>query len=86
MSAMSDTEEPRGRVYLGTYEAGLRHLIVPREALAAVEQQLDAARAQRETEAAGLASLAEAERLRRTRKARALRKLGKTLKAFVRLS
>jgi hypothetical protein len=79
---VSDNGNP-SRVYLGTYEGGTTHLIIPRDVLASAEQKLAVERARRE------AAIADAERvkarLRNTRRARIARRFRRALAMFARL-
>jgi transaldolase len=80
---MTDDEDPK-LIYLGTYESGANTITIPRAALAAVEQKIEAKHA--EAERQRLAQIADAARLQNTRQAKTMRKLGKALRAFVRMS
>lgn len=72
---MSD-EEPR-RIFLGSFEAGLHHLIIPAPVIAKANATFDAERARREREAAQLKAQA-------LRDARARAKLARALRAILR--
>jgi hypothetical protein len=73
---MSDA--PRRLIEIGTYEGGLTHLIVPREALARAEQKLAAERA--EAERVRLAALADIARVKNTRRVMTMRRFKRALR------
>jgi hypothetical protein len=76
--------EPPNRVFLGNYEGGLNHLIVPREAWTQAEAKLDAERERREAERMQREALAASARLQAVQDARIRGRLRKLTRALFR--
>lgn len=75
-------DAPRPRIYLGSYEGGLHHLVVPREVLRRADEAFAAER-EREAEKAKLAALQLAKaKLTTLQSAKAHRKLLKLMRAM----